>query len=406
MAAPPYDQAAERALVGAMVQWPSTIGDITEVLVADDLYLPKHRAIFLAASKLHYSGEAVTTTTVADECKRQGLSDVTTPDLIEIGHEEGGLSWRRFADIVTSSSMRRRLLSAASELSAAAVDATLAPADVLESHMSMVTGISSPLIHREPDDIAVEDFVNRPREQIAPWVVHGLIRRRHRVMIVAAEGSGKSWLLRFIAICAAYGIQPFRHQEIPQVRTLIVDLENPEDALYDSFEPMLRQAQRSSSVTTTTNRLWWRPTGINLRSRADLAEFENVIAIRRPDLICLGPLYNAFEISSKDFGWETAAREVQQSINKLRRKYDFALLIEDHAPQEPMAGKRKMRPYGSSLWLRWPEMGIALEKVEGVEDEYALERWRGDRVPGDWPSTIRRSKPWPFEATWMPKDRI
>lgn len=400
---PPQDAAAERALVGTLMQWPDrTIGDAVEYVATQDLYVPSLQAMFLAATKLFFGGEHVDALTVADECHRQGFPQVTVADVIEVMAEAGsGTSWRRYADIVITHATRRRLIAAASELLAEARDETKAPAEVVQRHLAALGGVSTPLIHREPDDIAIEEFVERPREGVAPWVIHGLIRRRHRIMIVGPEGGGKSWLLRFIAICAAYGVQPFRHNEIPPVKTLIVDLENPEDALYDSFTKILSQARSSSVVTTPVDRLWWRPAGINLRSRADLAELENVIAVRQPDLVCLGPLYNAYEVSASDFGWETAAREVQQAINRLRKRYDFALMIEDHAPQEPSVGKRKMRPYGSSFWLRWPEVGIGLTPAISDPEEFVLERWRGDRVPLDWPTSIRRGNPWPFVGTWQ-----
>lgn len=213
-----------------------------------------------------------------------------------------------------------------------------------------------------------------------------------------------SWLLRFVAICAAYGIQPFRHTRTAPVRTLLVDCENPEDALHESFERILRQTMEYNPQEETCNRFWWRPSGINLRNRVDLAELENVIAIRRPELVCLGPLYAAFENSTKDFGWETAAREVQSALKVLMVRYQFGLIIEDHAPQADSTGKRHMRPYGSSFWRRWPDIGIGMEPVDGSDDVFELRRWRGDRVPTDWPKIIERGdksgSPWPFVGKW------
>ena len=124
----------------------------------------------------------------------------------------------------------------------------------------------------------------------------------------------------------------------------------------------------------------------------------------RPDLVCLGPLYAVYENSSKDFGWETAAREVQSLLKRLMVRYDFALMIEDHAPQSEQGGKRQMRPYGSSFWRRWPDIGIGMESIKDVEDSFRLGRWRGDRVPTDWPKRIERGSvtksPWPFVWYW------
>jgi len=174
--------------------------------------------------------------------------------------------------------------------------------------------------------------------------------------------------------------------------------------LYDSFELILKQVSKVSPQSETVNRLWWRPAGINLRSRVDVAEFENVIRVRRPDLVCFGPLYAAYDNTSKDFGWETAAREVQTTLKQLMVRYNFALMIEDHAPQGDAAGKRQMRPYGSSFWRRWPDIGLGLETVGDRDDIMKVTRWRGDRVVTDWPSVIERGtasgSPWPFVGRW------
>lgn len=213
-----------------------------------------------------------------------------------------------------------------------------------------------------------------------------------------------SWILRFTAICAAYGIQPWRHERVRPVRTLIIDAENPMDALFESFETILKKATSYNPQGETVNRLWWKPQGVNLRNRADLAALENVIRVRRPDLVCMGPLYAMYENSAKDFGWETAAREVQVALKKLMVRYNFALMIEDHAPQPSGGAKRDMRPYGSSFWRRWPDIGIGMEADGQREDRFKLTRWRGDRVPTDWPKVIERGSAtgssWPFVGYW------
>ena len=400
----PSDLEAERALLGSMIVWPQGIGDVIEYVVTEDFYRPLHRDVFDACTSLHLGGQSVDVITVYDECQRKGKLNIEKTDVLSITTGDSGRQWKRYADIIIQHSLRRRLLGEAMELQKAAHDLSIDPIDTLERHQMAINRIDTSIVTTEPDDVAVEDFLNRDREKIAPWVIHGIIRRSHKIMIVGPEGGGKSWLLRYIAICAAYGIQPFRHEKIKPVKTLIVDVENPEDSLFDSFETILKKVTRESSVTNTVNRLWWRPGGINLRNRVDLAELDNVIQSRQPDLVCLGPLYAAYENSSKDFGWETAAREVQQSFRKLRKKYDFALMIEDHAPQSDGSGNRPMRPYGSSFWLRWPELGIGLEPIKGRKDAFDLSRWRGDRIATDWPSRIIRgsavNSPWPFVGEW------
>jgi len=408
---PPYEQEAEEAVLGAMMLSHLAIDAVSGSLAATDFYRPMYGHVYDSILRLHARGVVVDPVTVRADLETTVGASVIGDGVALVEMVVGAPSVtavRHYAEIVLDRSLRRRLMVEGNELAKQAMTLTVDPMDLLQSHQALVATMGSTLIDHEPDDTSIEEFVARPRSNVSPWVIHGLLRRRHKIMIVGGEGAGKSWVLRFMAICAAYGVHPFRHDRIKPIRTLIIDLENPEDALYDSFEMMLKQVASYNPQDKTHARLWWRPAGINLRNRVDVAELENVIRTRRPDLVCLGPLYAAYENTSKDFGWETAAREVQVVLKQLMVRYDFGLMIEDHAPQADSKGKRDMRPYGSSMWRRWPDVGIGMEPVEGNEHSFQLTRWRGDRVPLDWPEFITRGSamgsPWPFVGTW--KDEV
>ena len=412
MSTPPHDEEAEQSVLGAMMLSNLAIDTVARSLTSADFYRPLHGNIYDAILKLHSRGVAVEATIVRSELESMvGLESAGDPStLLEmVVNAPSVTSARHYAEIVLDRALRRRLMVEGMELARQASSLTENPIEVLENHHALISTFGSSVIDHEPDDISVEEFMDRPKNNVSPWVVHGLIRRQHKIMIVAGEGSGKTWLLRYVALCAAYGIHPFRHQRVKPIRTLIIDLENPEDSLYDSFEVILKQVSIFNPQQETHNRLWWRPAGINLRNRVDVAELENVIRARRPDLVCFGPLYASYENTSKDFGWETAAREVQQVLKTLMVRYNFGLLIEDHAPQADGNGKRQMRPYGSTMWRRWPDIGIGMEPVEGRTDSFKLSRWRGDRVPTDWPTWITRGSAsgslWPFVATWEDESR-
>jgi replicative DNA helicase len=388
-----------------MLLSPAVLEQLAESLVATDFYVPEHRHIFDAMMRLRNDGIRADVVTTASTLREGDAKHEMGSRLIEIvANTPAASSGTHYAGIVLAHATRRRLMGEGAALIAGAADTARDPSDVLEAHQATLATIGTSILDTEPDDWAVEEFVDRPRDTVNPWVVHGIIRRGHKLMMVGTEGSGKSWVARFIALCAAYGIQPFRHERCQPVRTLIADFENPQDALFDSFETILRHVTHYNPQSETVNRLWWRPQGINLRNRVDLAAFENVIRTRRPDLVCIGPLYAAYENSAKDFGWETAAREVQNILKRLIVRYNFALMIEDHAPQGDGMGKREMRPYGSSFWRRWPDIGLGLQPVDGRVDAFEITRWRGDRVPTDWPKYIERGtatgSSWPFLGKW------
>jgi replicative DNA helicase len=194
-------------------------------------------------------------------------------------------------------------------------------------------------------------------------------------------------------------VHPFAEKLIAPVSVLIADLENPEDSLHASLDVLVRHAGAVAAPNLKPNlRLWHQPGGIDLRSREGRAQLETVISERRPDLVVLGPLYKAYSIRASE-GYELPAREAQQVLDDLRTHYRFALLIEDHAPQAAGGSKRDWRPYGSSLWLRWPEVGIGLNPVDNKGQTLQLTRWRGDRSKTVWPRQISRSESgWPWSV--------
>lgn len=407
MAEPPNDQVAEESILGCMLMSDLAIDIVSQSVVASDFYRPANGTIFDAIVRLRASGTPVDSTTVGNALKEAGtFGFIGDPSIFArlIANTPSLTNTRHYAKIVTSHALRRRLATEGAELVRRASDLTIDAEEVLETHQELVVNLGATVLDAEPDDISVEDFMERPRETISPWVVHGLIRRQHKVMVIAAEGHGKSVLLRFIAICAAYGVEPFRHHQVPPVRTLIVDLENPEDALFDTFKMILDKVRGVSPEHETVNRLWWRPAGINLRNRADVAAFENVIRIRRPDLVCLGPMYASYENKPGE-SWEAPALEVQRVLKRLMVRYNFALLLEDHMPQADSSGKRPMRPYGSSMWRRWLDIGIGLDPIaEDVVDSFNVKHWRGSRTHTDWPTHIERGSVtgsnWPFLGRW------
>jgi hypothetical protein len=58
-----------------------------------------------------------------------------------------------------------------------------------------------------------------------------------------------------------------------------------------------------------------------------------------------------------------------------------------------------LRPFGSSLWKRWPEFGYCL-KLTRDSDFHArmchLIPWRGPRDERDWPAGLAAGGSWPW----------
>jgi replicative DNA helicase len=393
--APFYDLEAEQCVLGACLFSRDAVELALANLIETDFGSPNHAAMFGAIRSLHGKGAAIDALTVLDELGSQGTVWQTAgSDLASIHSNIPAISSApRYIWIVANRSARRRLKAAAQELENNAGDMTVDPGAALDAHRARLVEIDSPVLTKPPGDIAVADFIAKDDAATVP-VIAGLIAEDERAIIVGPEGYGKSEWLRQIAVCLSVGIHPMTAKPIPAMPSLIVDLENP--------RALLRRRLRylASCATNNANRheratLWHRPGGIDLRRRVDRLAFEDVLRRNRPKLVVLGPVYKSYIRKANETDEQVAA-EVQSVLDDLRTRFAFAVVLEHHAPQK-IAGIRELRPFGSSLWLRWPDYGLSLTPDRDCPSELLhIGRWRGDRGEGRWPDELRRGKTWPW----------
>lgn len=396
------DHEAERVLLGDMLTLPHRLEEIFELVHPEDLSTDERRVIFETVEKLWRSGEKPSALAVADELGRQGALDRVggKEELAAIQNAANG-SYKRAAAIVTRLALHRRIMHIVGQASERSVSSMPDPGAFLEWLQLELAAVEVPTGNVPADVWDLDDFLDRPNAIRPPWVIPGLLRRGWRALVIAPEGYGKSVLFRQLAICSAQGIHPlFQSRRCEPVRTLIVDLENPEEAIDDICTPIRSQARNVVDYQPGRAFLWHRPGGINLRTRTGKLEFESVVRHTRPDLVALGPLYKCYSVQAREND-ELAAGEVQRVFDDLRVRYGFALAIEHHAPKKASGhSSRELTPYGSSLWLRWPEFGLSLTPTDESGHTLAVHRHRGDRLKAAWPDELHRSKPWPWTGRW------
>lgn len=202
-----------------------------------------------------------------------------------------------------------------------------------------------------------------------------------------------STLLRQIAIQCGAGIHPFTLDSMEPITVMYVDLENSKRQVRRKMRP-LRLAVKNLDPLKIRIRIVTQ--GIDLL-RADHVEFlEERIKANKPDLLIMGPLYR---LVGDDPVKEEPARIAAMQLDRLRSIYGFALLMEAHSPHASgPSGHRPERPYGASLWMRWPEFGIFLDAESG-----ALRHWRGARDEREWPTILQRGGEWPWTAVTNPR---
>ena len=242
------------------------------------------------------------------------------------------------------------------------------------------------------------EFVNETKSDPYDWLIDGLLERQERVVIVAAEGVGKTTLARQIAICAGSGIHPFTYCEIPPVRTLFVDLENPERIIRRQARKIIESININYGKRPALASLFTKPDGLNILKTEDRALLERQIAETNAELLVLGPIYKAYI----DPGSKTSTAlisEVCTYFDYLRANYGVTLWLEHHAPLGNSLTGREMRPADSAVWQRWPEFGYGISRdPTSMEREY---EWKGFREPRDerhFPLRMKRGTILPFEV--------
>lgn len=399
----PHSIESEEALIGALLLRPEVMGEVADLVGAGDFVGNGNGLLYGTLHGLWRRGVKADMATVVEELKRtESLKDAGGPGrLLELQNATPSTTnAHRYARGIAEQAMLRAVIRYAGEAADLAYSKPMDVGETLDRVRSLFAGLAPPSASVPADVWTIDDFLDRPTALRSPWVVKGLLRRGWRCMVVAPEGLGKSVLFRQIAICAAQGVHPLSYDPATPVRTLVVDLENPDDAITDICAPIRTQARHVVGEEYEPGRawLWHRPGGINLRSRSNRAEFEAVLAFTRPDLVCLGPVYKAYRVQAREND-ELAAGEVQEVFDQLRTRYGFALMLEHHAPKKQQ-GVRELLPYGSSLWLRWPELGFKLVPEDEDGHRLKVDRWRGDRLPNAWPQRLDRGDTWPWAGVW------
>lgn len=249
-----------------------------------------------------------------------------------------------------------------------------------------------------------DEFVEEEFDDSYDWIIEGLLERGERVIVVAAEGVGKTMLARQMAILCACGIHPFTYQRMKPIRTLTVDLENPERIIKRTSADIMKRAKARSGLKHVDAQLLIKPAGLDLMKTSDREILEQAIETAKPELLVMGPLYKAF-VDPGGRTSESVAIEVAKYLDYVRDTYKCALWLEHHAPLGESMSNRQLRPFGSAVWSRWPEFGISLtpDIGGGIPFLYDVKHFRGARDERQWPTKIKRGTLFPFEVVEFAK---
>lgn len=394
------DADLERTVLGAALLSDDALRTIDQIVTASDFAAPTHRHAWEAIMAAYSEGEVDTITVAA---KAAGTDpNVTTQTLLAWQNQTPAISAAgHYAKQLVDLAARRRLLMSSVEISELAHDFTRDAGDALDAATALVSGIDLPTIQGEPD-LDVDEYM----ESISGdynWLIPGFLERGDRILVTGSEGAGKSLLCTQLAFQAGCGVHPWTMERIDPINVALIDLENPDRLVKRRLQKLRQHAP--DDFDPKRLRIHSRAAGIDLLSRSSRQWLYDRVNANKTDLLVIGPVYRMFAGETKrgDTGGEDQARQVTAALDELRERAGITLIAETHAPHgdDRGAAGRALRPFGSSLWMRWPEFGVGIRRSDDDRNntEYDLTHWRQARDQRYWPEKLRRSKTgWP----WMP----
>lgn len=131
----PSDHAAERAVLGAILSEPSTLGDVAGVLDAGDFDLPAHRVIFAACLEMAEAGKELDQLTLSAALRSSGkLTEAGGPAYLSKLQGEAYTTSNAviYAKLVKAASIKRQVLGACRDLAALSVEPSTESDDLLD----------------------------------------------------------------------------------------------------------------------------------------------------------------------------------------------------------------------------------------------------------------------------------
>jgi len=243
------------------------------------------------------------------------------------------------------------------------------------------------------------EFIEEEENTEYDWIIPNLLERGERVIVVAAEGVGKTFLARQVALCSSAGIHPFTFEQMKPIITLTVDLENPQRIIRRTSSDIARKALHYGFTKNLNAHLLIKPDGLDLLASKDRTILEDALELVKPDLLLLGPIYKSF-VDPGNRTSEAVAIEVAKYFDSIREWFKCSLWLEHHAPLGTSMASRDLRPFGSAVWSRWPEFGLSLTPDPTATEGYVYDvrHFRGARDRRQFPVKMTRGRTFPFEV--------
>jgi len=296
------------------------------------------------------------------------------------------------ANAVRDAANRRRLEKSLNKALNMSVDMKR---DVDEIMSTLITDLGTTQAHMTSGlSVVGFDDVFNAEDDLRPWIMPNMLRTNERMIITGPEGGGKSVLVAQMCLGAAMGVNTMsagfdRHEPL---RVLMLDVENDRLQVRNNMRKVYPVLKEMNDVQPNIE--WVDIQHIDL---ADPVEQQKVIKLakeRQPQLMYMGSLYRLAPEGEKV---DAAFTNISRTVDRIRAETGASVLLEAHAGHGLSNDRNGMRPYGSSMWMRWPEFGFGMVR-HNQSGNIQLKNWRGHRSDDrNWPAGLRRGSVLPWQ---------
>ena len=296
------------------------------------------------------------------------------------------------ANAVRDASLRRKVAAAVTR-AAQQIESTPTPVDQIVAALAKDLEVVEATIDSGIGLLGFDDLMDTPDDH-RPWLMPGMLRTNERIIITGPEGGGKSVLISQLCLGAAMGISSLsleldRHEPM---RVLMLDVENDRLQVRNNMRKVFPYMREMTGVTKPLIE-WINVRDIDLSDAVERQKIIRVAKERMPQLMYMGSLYKLAPEGEKS---DAQFTHVSRTVDRIRAETGTSVLIEAHTGHGMQNDRNgTMRPYGSSMWMRWPEFGLAMLPQKGKPVQ--IGHWRGMRSDDrQWPAALRRGGvlPW------------
>jgi len=247
----------------------------------------------------------------------------------------------------------------------------------------------------DEDTWTLQDIMrlNQPPEN---FTLPGMLQKNERLVLTGTEGGGKSVFVYQLLTGAAFGVDTLTLEKHEPKRVLFLDVENNEFQAKNNLDKIVPTLQQMTDVQPEWRSMKRRV--VNLLATKDRADVIRRVVHYNPDILYMGTAYKLTDVADEQ---HRAVRAIQSVVDRIRQEVSCSIVIEHHAGHGFQNDRNKMRPEGSSYWLRWPDFGYGMIPLQTSNNRrlMKLAPWRGDRADNrTYPMAVREGDVMP----WVP----